>query len=139
MSVNWSWKHKMGEVTVVRQWKAEDKPIKFKLNLYSANCVAAVIREYKEVDEAGKKHNMYQFWCFWNDLDHLKRCLGLIKNYDGKKDNLYDGHDDIDHWVKIKLNIYYPEMVKVGALFAKAKHRVELYYKEPKVCKNKEK
>lgn len=132
MSVNWSWKHKMGEVTVVRKWPHEEKEIKFKLNLYSANCIAAVIRDYKETDEQGKKHDMYQFWCFWNDFDHLKRCLGLIKNYDGVKSNLYNGSDGVDTWVKLKLNTYYKDMIKVGTLFAQAGHTVELYYKEPK-------
>ena len=131
MAVNWQWKHKMGEVKVVRTWPNGEVE-KFKLNLYGANCVAAIIHEFKQVDEQGNKHAMYNFFGFWNDLDHLKRCLGLKKNYDGQKSNLYDGKGSIDNWVHLKLNTYYPEMIKVGALFAQAGHHVELYYKESK-------
>ena len=130
MSVNWSWKYKMGEITVVRKLP-DNKTLKFKLNLYSANCVAAIIYEFKEQDpETGKMHDMYNFFGFWNDIDHLKRCLGLKKNYDGEKVDLYDGVHGIDNYIKIKLNTWYKEMIKVGALFAQAKHKVELYYKE---------
>lgn len=139
MSVNWSWKHKLGTIDVVRKMPEGQKDIRFKLNLYAANCVAAIINDFKQVDpETGKKKDMYTFFGFWNDLDHLKRCLGLTKNYDGLRENLYKSDDTYgDTWVKIKLNTYYPEMIKVGALFAKAKHNVELYYKEPKEDKKK--
>lgn len=123
----------MGVISVTRTRPDNQKQIRFKLNMYSANCVAAIIYEYKEKDEeTGKVHNMYQFFGFWNDLDHLKRCLGLMKSYDGTCTNLYNGTEDWDNWTKLKLNTYYPEMIKVAALFAKAGHKVELYYKEPK-------
>ena len=132
MSVNWSWKHKMGEVSVERTVPDTGKKIRFKLNMYSANCLAAVIYEFKEKDNDNKVHNMYRFWCFWNDIKHLERCLGLRKDYDGDHKNVYNGSVDWDNWKKIKLNVYYKEMLAVAGAFAKAGHKVELYYKEPK-------
>lgn len=133
MSVNWSWKHKIGTISVERTMPDTGAKERFKLNIYSANCVGAVIYEFKEKnEETGKVRNMYRFWCFWGDLKHLKRCLGLIKNYDGKYSNLYNGSVSWDNWIKLKLNVYYKEMLTVAGLFAKAGHKVEIYYKEPK-------
>lgn len=127
----------MGEILVERTRPDTGDKRRFKLNIYGANCVAAVVYEYKEVDSnTGKKRDMYRFWCFWNNISHLKRCLGLIKDYDGSKSNLYNGTQDWDNWKKLKLNIYYKDMLKMAELFAKAGHKVELYYKEPKVKKN---
>lgn len=123
----------MGVISVTRTRPDNQEQIRFKLNMYSANCVAAVVYEFKQKDEeTGKIHNMYNFWTFWNDMNHLKICLGLKKDWQGKKNNLYDGSYDMDCWTKIKLNKYYTEMLEVGSLFAKAGFNVEYYYKEPK-------
>ena len=118
MAVNWDWTRKMGEIIFL----AYDKKHKIKCNFYRANCVGAVIQEWKE---DGK--DMYQFVTFWNDLSHLKRCLGLIKNFDKTYDNLYK-----DKIKKVRLNAFYPDMLTVAKLFAKAGFKVELYYKEVK-------
>lgn len=125
MSVNWSWKMKQGEI----HWRLRDGSI-YKDNFYRANCVGAVIHDFREKDETtGKLKNMYNFTTFWNDYEHLKRCLGLSKsyNYDGEKHNLYEGKI-----YKVKLNIFYKDMLIVGRLFAEAGFKVELYYKEIK-------
>jgi hypothetical protein len=60
MAVNWDWKAKKGVIT----WKSCGK--NYKVNLYQANCLGALIYEYKE---DGK--DMYRFMGFWNDLAHL--------------------------------------------------------------------
>lgn len=114
MAVNWTWKHKKGVIT----WMCGKE--KFKVNIYSANCLGALIYDFR--DEETKK-SMYQFVGFWYDETHLKRCLGLVKGYD----NHYK-----DTIAKIKLNTYYKDSCKIAPLFAKAGFKVELYYKEPK-------
>ena len=123
----------MGTILVERTMPHDGTKKRFKLNIYNANCVGAVIYEWKQKDEeTGKVHDMYQFWGFWSDLKHLKRCLGLIKDYNGNYSNLYNGSVDSDNWVKLKLNVYYKGMSKIARLFAKAGYKVEIYYKEPK-------
>lgn len=124
----------MGVISVTRTRPDNQEQIRFKLNIYKANCVAAVVYEFKQKDEeTGKIHNMYNFWTFWNNLNHLKRCIGLIKDYNGNYSNLYNGSVDSDKWVKLKLNAYYKEMLTVASLFAKAGYKVEIYYEEPKI------
>lgn len=120
MSVNWSWKELKGIIT----WKSEVDNKKYRVNLYQANCLGALIYEYKD-QETNK--NMYSFMGFWNDETHLKRCLGLTKNYDNKKENIYK-----DIILKIRLNTYYKDSLKIAEYFAKANIKVELYYKEIK-------
>ena len=113
--VNWEWKHKVGTMHCKNL-----KNQKYKLNIYKANCLGAIIYEYKDTET---KENMYRFSHFWNDLTHLKKCLGFFK----KEDNLYN-----DFLVKISLNTYYKDSIKIAELFAKAGFKVELYYKEIK-------
>ena len=118
MAVNWSWKHKKGVLT----WKTLNGN-KAKVNLYSANCLGALIHDYK--DEETKK-DMYQFVGFWNDEQHLKRCLGLTRDLNGRE-NIYK-----DVILKVKLNTYYKDWKNIAPHFAKVGIKVELYYKEPK-------
>lgn len=145
MSVNWSWKHKMGEICVEQSHSipsANDintkDVMKFKVNLYHANCLFAAIYEYvdpEQLDDKGKPKRLYQFYGFFADMDHLSRCIGLKPmECNGEKQyiNLYDGKNSIDHWTKIRLNTYYKENLKIATAFTKAKFKVELYYQEPK-------
>lgn len=128
MPVTWEWTHKIGEISVRREEK-KDEFINFKLNIYSGNCLAIVLYEFKDSET---KESKYNFWCFWNDLQHLKRCLGLKKGYN----NLFKDEGS-DNWTKIKLNTYYSQSIKMADLFAKAGHKVELYYKPFKAKKIK--
>lgn len=128
MAVNWSWKHKLGEIYV--EQTHNNKVVKFKVNLYEANCLFASVYEFKE-KENNQVVNKYQFYGFYSDLDHLKRCVGAV----GKYDNLYDGKHSCDKWVKIRLNAYYKEVYKIATVLAKSKFKVEIYYQEPKVGK----
>lgn len=137
MSVNWSWKHKMGEITIRGRKGFKN----YKVNLYHANCLCAMIYEYKDKET---KEKMYQFYGFFNDEQHAKRCLGIepTKTYDyeqkkyvTEKENIYK-----DEWVKVSLNIFYKDMEKFAKLLARAKFdkmKIEIYYKEPKQAKKK--
>ena len=55
-------------------------------------------------------------------MENLKNMLGLIKKF---KDNIYK-----DVIMKIKLNTYYNDTLKIAQLFTKAGFKVELYYKK---------
>ncbi|MCM1556208.1 MAG: hypothetical protein NC087_01600 [Anaeroplasma bactoclasticum] len=111
MSVNWSWKERMG-VMYLKQSHPATGEFKFKINIYGANCLGALIYDYK--DEETKKA-MYQFWGFWNDITHLKRCLGLVKGFD----NIYvdKGFQSV---LKVKLNTHYKDCLKIADCFVKA-------------------
>ena len=122
MAVNWNWNMKMGVIT----WNNSntEKVEKVKVNLYKGNCLGVVINDYKD-KETNKK--MYQFVTFFDDIDHLKRCLGLLKCWDGTTKNIFK-----NIILKVKLNIYFKDCIKMAELFAKGGIKVELYYKEIK-------
>lgn len=122
MAVNWSWSERLGTMNFSQ--KHDEEVYKYTLNMYSGNCLAAIIYEFKD-QETGK--DMYQFNTFWNDIDHLKNCLGLSKDF---KTDLYD--DESNHLDLIKLNTYYEkDALNIAKLFSKAGHKVELYYEKP--------
>lgn len=143
MAVNWLWKSEKGYYTLVQKHHfksgeldlltGEDKmktvTRKFKVGLYGGNCLAACIYRYKEVNkETGKKEGYYTFCGFWNDIEHLKRCLDVKHNH---KENIYGKeYSSNDYIESIHLNVFYPEMLKVGKLFAEAGIKVILYYKK---------
>lgn len=120
MSVNWSWKGKKGEITFNNARNGKN----FKVNIYLANCLGALIYEYKDKET---KKNMYRFYGYWNDIQHLKNILGLSKEY---KDNLYKNEDIGIIIKKIKLNTYYDDWHKIAKIFTISNVKVELYYKD---------
>jgi len=73
MSVNWQWKDKMGTI------QCSDYQGDYTLNVYSGNCLCVLTYEYIEKDV-----EKYTFHGFFNDLDHLKICVGLKKDYNGE-------------------------------------------------------
>lgn len=117
MSVNWLWKDKMGSI----QWKNPNGK-SVTVNVYQGNCLCVMIYTYKK---DGKEY--YDFFGFFNDESHLKRCVGLAMDYDGTIKNIYK-----DEWAKWKLNTYYKESITLAKLLTKAGFKVELYYKEMK-------
>lgn len=119
MAVNWNWKQKMG--VVVWNNSNTEKVERVNLNLYKGNCLGVIIHDYKDEET---KEKMYQFVSFWSDINHLKRCLGLQKSYDGSKENIYK-----NLILKVKLNTYYKDCIKIANLFSEAGIKVELYYK----------
>ncbi len=108
-------------VMTLKQSTPNTKDVRLKICIYQANCLGALIREYKDTET---KKDMYYFYSFWSDLEHLKRCLGLRKGYN----NIY-----VDDWQiieKIKLNTYYKDSLKIADCFTKTGVKVELYNKE---------
>ena len=122
MPVNWSWKRKLGTMTF------KNNKGKYKINIYCANCLGALIYDFKEKNnETGKMVDMYQFYGFWNDDKHLKRCLGITKNNYNFKENIYQ---DL---VKLELNTFYDDAWKIAKLFSKAfkgNLKITMYYKK---------
>lgn len=121
MSVNWNWKDKIGFVA----WKSNE-PMKkgFRWNIYRANCLCCMIYEYKE---EGKEY--YRFQCWFNDKEHLQRCLGLKGKE--KTDLFKDWY--LSHHIKyIKLNMYYKECEVLMKYFTMAGYQIRTYYQEPK-------
>ena len=129
MSVSWSWKDKEGEV----HWKPkaevrfeDSKSHTFTWNIYHANCLGCMIREHQEL---GK--DMYNFMCYFSDVHHLKRMLGLekYKSWDKetkKSDWFKEIYDDfeIDY---LTLDIRYPYVDKLAKYFVEAGYEVRLY------------
>lgn len=112
MSVNWQWKDKMGTI------QCSDYQGDYTLNVYSGNCLCVLTYEYIENDV-----EKYTFHGFFNDLDHLKICVGLKKDYNGDLKNIYK-----DTWVKWKLNTYFKDTLKIADALTKSGFAVELYY-----------
>lgn len=80
--LTWDFKKKCGEVTLMQGDR------EFTLNLYQGNAYLIFLSEY---EEDGK--SMYSLYSFFADKTHAKRLLGLQKNLDGVKENVFDGHD----------------------------------------------
>lgn len=113
MSVNWLWKNKMGEITCNRKGVGN-----YKLSVYSGNCMCVMVYHYKENGEP-----YYTPHGFFNDAEHLKKCLGLVLGHE----NIYG-----NEWKKWKLNTYFKDSMTLAKLLTKAGYKVELYYKEIK-------
>lgn len=132
MSVNWKWEDKIGEV-FIEQEKEKGVKHSFKLDMYTGNCLAIVLYNYKVKDnDNGNMVEKYSLYCWFSDMKHLKNCLGLSNQY---KDNV------LTEIKKVRLNTYYlndrvPELLKMAYLFTKANIKVELFYKEPKKDKS---
>ena len=122
MSVNWDWKDKMGTI----EWTENGQ--NFIVNVYRGNCLCVFTYNY---EEDGRK--LYDFCGFMNDAEHLKRCIGIAKDYDGTLHNIYK-----DIWLKWRLNTYYKEAFTLARWLTKAGFTVELFYKDIKENKNEE-
>ena len=116
MSVDWNWKDKIGTV----ECKQDDQ--EYTLNVYLANCLCVLVYE---CEKDGKRY--YEYGGHFNDLQHLKVCIGLSKNWQGKKENIYK-----NLWVKWKLNTFYKNIFSIAKTLTQAGFAVELFYKEIK-------
>ena len=93
MALYWDWKDKVGEAIFKNREGTE-----YTISLYKGNAFLIFINEYKETDENGEVHNMYNLHSFFCDEAHAKRCLGLVKG----TDNMFN--DDYCRLTKIRLN-----------------------------------
>lgn len=151
MPVRWSWKHKIGQYTLVQKREVDSGEIdlltnepktriitnKFTINIYEGNCLGICIYDYSELSEnpedtKPKVIEKYQFIGYWNDAKHLENMLGMHpkqgygNNYYSKKDN------PSDYIENIRLNMYFKDCEIIARRFIKAGFRVTLYYKVPK-------
>lgn len=112
MALNWIWDEKCGELTFSQNYKGEEYR-EFTVSLYQGNAVLIMLNEWEEEHEDGI-HNMWSMWNFFCDKGHMNRCLGLEKNSDGVKDNIFD--KDTCRFLKIRLNKaknrYWKDIVK---------------------------
>lgn len=117
MSVNWYWKDKMGSL----MYKYRDHE-PYQVTVYKGNCLCVLVYEY---EENGKP--MYSFNNYFNDIIHLKKCVGLMKDHKGEFRNLFK-----DEWVKWRLNTFFKDNLSIAKVLAQAGYPVELYYEEVK-------
>lgn len=110
----------MGEL-VIEMNTCEGKKT-YTRNIYRANCLFAVISEWYDTVKA---QEMYEVHYFFEDADHLKRCLGLKKNHEGEKYDMY-----ANCFVSMRLNTFFKESITIAKLFTRAGHEVTLYYEE---------
>lgn len=120
--LRWLWKNKMGELVIKMKTNEGEKT--YKRNIYAGNCLFIVMSEWhdKETDK-----DMYDINYFILDTEHLDKCLGLKRNHEGKKEDMYK-----DEFVSMRLNTFFKESVTIAKHFAKAGHEVTLYYEEIK-------
>ena len=96
MALNWLWKDKCGEITLVQKIDAEGNEQEFPITLYDGNCYLIMLHEYKENGQ-----DMYNLFGFFSDKAHMKNCLGLNKK-DGYTSNIYN--TPYQRFTKVKLN-----------------------------------
>jgi len=80
MAVTWSWEENMGQIV----GRAPITNKKFTAQIFEGNCPLIALKEFKNNGE--KEYQMYMFFV---DDSHAKKCLGLTKMRDGKKENIY--------------------------------------------------
>lgn len=124
MAVNWYWKHKKGEII----YKDIKHNVKWKLELFGGNMMCAFIYRYKQKnEETGKIEKWHNFFTWFNDLKHAKKCL---------KDTTLEEFAFGEHKVvKVRLLVTSKEysrfenteMLKLAQIFAKMGYKVELY------------
>lgn len=74
MALNWNWDEKCGEATFRQELKGEE-PKEYTVNLYTGNAYLIFMYEWEE--DGVEKYSVHSFWV---DKDHMKRCLGLVKD-----------------------------------------------------------
>ena len=73
MAVNWTWKHKLGEI----HYYDEEHKQHWKLDLYGGNMMCCFIYHFKNE----KNEKMYNFFGFFNDIEHAERVLKDDKDF----------------------------------------------------------
>lgn len=126
MAVNWYWKHKLGEIL----YKDTEHNKTWKLEMFGGNMMCAFIYRYTKVnEETGKREKWYNFFTFFNDWAHAKRCLK-----DTRLEDLALGKHKV---LKVKILVHNKqyskldnsEMQKLAILLSKMGYKVEIYSK----------
>lgn len=111
MSVNWSWKDRVGTI----KWKQYDNT--YNVSIYNANCLCCFLWEFLEGET-----EKYNFMGFFNDEQHAKNCFGLTKDF---KENLYKSE-----WLEVEIDAKWCNVWKLAKLLAKAKIPVKIIDKD---------
>lgn len=93
MALQWQWKDKCGEAVFRQTINGVSKD--FTVNLYEGNAYLIFVYEYERDGE-----KMYDLHGFFVDKVHMKRCLGLDKQW--KDGNSYD--KEYSKLIKIRFN-----------------------------------
>ena len=83
MALQWDWKEKIGEATLV-QMHPDEPDREFTLDLYQGNAYLIMIHEFKD----DKGEDVYSLTGFFMDYAHMKACLGLSEKTKGN--NIYN-------------------------------------------------
>jgi hypothetical protein len=125
MPVTWLWENKKGKVVWEKRPDCTNPKVtqkSFAWNIYEANCLGAFLYEWKDKKEGP----MYQFMTFFNDAQHMKRILGLVKDYRGEKSNLFNDWYG-DYRIKyISLDMNYKSNATLAKYFVEAGFEVRL-------------
>ena len=124
MALNWKWENRLGTVKLVKNINGQTK--RFKIDLYTCNGLFVGCYHYK--NEQGEK--VYDLVTFACDVEHFKRCLGLVKGYDNTFRSTYS------YFTAWKLNAHYKVAWAMAKQLVKAGFNVHIYNKEPKERKN---
>lgn len=119
MALTWDFKERCGEA-VLKQGDRE-----FILNLYQGNAYLIFLSEWEE-----DGNHMYSLYSFCSDKTHAKILLGLQKNLDGKKVNIFD--EDGNRITKFRFNkAHCRNTEELIGLIAKAFDNIDIeVYKE---------
>ena len=98
MAVQWHWNEKIG---VMIDKYDNDKNVTY--TLYQGNCLLIALIENEE-------EKTYQMGFFFADDKHMKRCLGLVKDYDNM---FYENHKYDFIFYDIKKVREYKKMVSI--------------------------
>ena len=91
--------------------------------------ITAPSKKKEKVEDALQStfRELSKIYNFFNDITHLKKCVGLMKDWKGELRNLFK-----DEWVKWRLNTYFKDTFSIAKVLTKAGYAVELYYEEIK-------
>ena len=119
MALQWDWKEKCGEITLVQKY-VDAEGAEFKLSLYQGNAFLIMLHEW--TDENGVEK--YELAGFFADKQHAKNCLGLNKK-GGYGENSYN--TPYNRFTKLRLNkAKYRYTKDLVALFVEAFDEIEI-------------
>lgn len=125
MALNWNWKDKCGEITLVQKIQ-EGEEKEYTISLYQGNAYLIMLHEHIDGDGT----DVYDLFGFFNDKAHMKNCLGLNKK-GGYIENIYER--PYQKFTKLRINkAKYRHTSELVAAFAEAftKIEIEIYSEE---------
>ena len=125
MALQWRWKEKCGEITMVQTYPDEEDH-KYKISLYKGNAYLIMLHEYEKTPGT----EAYEVFGFFNDKQHMRACLGLEKKR-GYTSNIYE--TPYQRFTKLRINkARYKHTQELVSAFAEAFRdiQIEVYTEE---------